>query len=226
MVKCYNNGEGNSMKLFYGSKTLVKKPIFGAGNPSNDYGLGFYLTAEADMAKLWASQYSNSGFSISYDVALDGLNILELIGDDEKTVLSWITLLVKNRLDYSDRVNFAETINWLIKHFDIPINDYDAVIGYRADDSCFNYSRGFLSGDISLETLSQALKLGKLGIQYVLISKEAFKRVSYISHEEVKPSDDYLAFRKKTLNEYHELLSKENRFENTFIGDLMKKYGR
>ena len=34
------------MKLFYGSKTLLTRPTFGEGKPSNDYGLGFYLTPE------------------------------------------------------------------------------------------------------------------------------------------------------------------------------------
>lgn len=214
------------MKLFYGSKTLVKIPVYGEGNPSNDYGLGFYMTDNIEMADLWASQFKNDGFSITYDVDFSGLKVLKLLGTDEKSILSWITILVKNRFDYVDRVQYSDVINWLIKHFDVPIDDYDVVIGYRADDSYFNYSRGFVNGEVSFETLSLALKLGKLGIQYVLVSKESFKHISYLEHKNVKASKEYETFRRKTLNEYHELLDKEDKINNTFIRDLMRKYGK
>ena len=214
------------MKLFYGSKTLVKIPVYGEGNPSNDYGLGFYMTDNIEMADLWASQFKNDGFSITYNVDFSGLKVLKLLGTDEKSILSWITILVKNRFDYVDRVQYSDVINWLIKHFDVPIDDYDVVIGYRADDSYFNYSRGFVNGEVSFETLSLALKLGKLGIQNVLVSKESFKHISYLEHKTVKASKEYETFRRKTLNEYHELLDKEDKINNTFIRDLMRKYGK
>lgn len=213
------------MKLFYGSTKLVRTPIYGVGNPTNDYGLGFYLTDDLKMAKLWASQYKEGGYAITYRINLSNLNVLNIDGDDEKTILSWITILVKNRFDYIERIAYRDVIDWLIKHFDIPVNQYDVIIGYRTDDSYFNYSRGFVSGEISLETLSQALRLGKLGLQYVLISKKAFSSIEFIDSETVQYSHDYEIFRKKTLSEYHELLSKEDKFKNTFIGDLMKKYG-
>ena len=130
------------------------------------------------------------------------------------------------RFSYTDRVLYKDVIDWLISHFDVPINDFDFIIGYRADDSYFSYSRGFVNGDISIETLSNALKLGKLGKQYVLISKKAFNNIKYVKHYEVHNDDEYELFRQKTLNEYHELLNKEDRFVNHFIGDLMKKYGK
>ena len=213
------------MKLFYGSTKLIRKPIYGVGNPTNDYGLGFYLTDDLQMAKLWASQYKDGGYAITYRINFSNLNVLNIDKEDEMTILSWITLLVKNRFDYTERIIYRDVIQWLIKHFDVPVNQYDVVVGYRADDSYFNYSRGFVSGEISLETLSQALKLGKLGLQYVLISKKAFSSIEYIDSEPVQFSHDYDLFRRKTLSEYHELLTTENRFKNTFIGDLMKKYG-
>ena len=213
------------MKLFYGAKELVKHPIYGYGNPTNDYGLGFYLTDDLEMAKLWASQFKEGGYAITYSVDFKNLKVLNIDADDEKTILSWITLLVKNRFDYIDRTAYRDVIGWLIRHFDIQVNEYDAVIGYRADDSYFNYSRGFVRGDISLETLSKALKLGKLGIQYVLISKKAFSSIEYLDSEQVPYDTQYESFRKKTLSEYHDLLKQENRFKNTFIGELMKKYG-
>ena len=38
----------------------------------------------------------------------------------------------------------------------------------------FSYARDFISGVISYEQLSKAMRLGKLGEQYCLISKNAF----------------------------------------------------
>lgn len=40
-----------------------------------------------------------------------------------------------------------------------------------------------------------------------------------------KPIIDVGLWCNKTLREYHELLQKEDRFHNAFIGELMKKYG-
>ena len=49
------------MILYYGAESLVINPEFGKGNPSNDYGLGFYLTPNYELAKLWASNNINGG---------------------------------------------------------------------------------------------------------------------------------------------------------------------
>ena len=217
---------GRKMKLFYGSKTLLQNPIYGYGNPANDYGLGFYLTDDQSLADLWAYQFQDGGYTITYDVDMKNLNILRLDDNNETNVLRWITLLVKHRFSYQQIIENKEIIDWLVSHFDVPIDYYDLIIGYRADDSYFNYSLGFVSGTISLETLSKAMKLGKLGLQYVLISKEAYKHIQFISSYKVPFKEDYKLFRSKTMNEYHELLREENRFTNTFIGDLMKKYGK
>lgn len=213
------------MKLYYGSTTILQEPIFGEGNPTNDYGLGFYLTDNEYLAKLWACKNENGGYVITYDLDIKGLKILRIDDDSEESILKWITLLLKNRFDYGDRIKYQQTIDWLVKHFDTPINDIDLVIGYRADDSYFSYSRGFVDGEISLETLSNALRIGKLGIQYVLISKKAFKSIKYVSHYKVEHNENYEDFRKMTLNEYHELRGNEDIVNNTFIRDLIKKYG-
>lgn len=214
------------MKLYYGSQTLFEKPIYGFGNTSNDYGLGFYLTDSPSLAELWACQYEQGGYVLDFSLNLSGLSILELSENDEISILKWITLLVKHRFSYQERLNYLEIINWLERHFDTPINDFDIIIGYRADDSYFHYSHGFVAGLISIETLAKAMKLGKLGLQYVLISKNAFNKIEFSGYHVVSHKNDYTEFREKTLDEYHQLLNQEDRFNNTFIGELMKKYGR
>lgn len=216
----------HAMKLYYGSKTYFNQPTFGIGNPSNDYGVGFYMTDSKAMAELWASQNPEGGYVLSFDIDLNHMRILKLADYDELSVLKWIALLAKHRFPYQSRLQYRDILDWLVSHFDSPINDYDIVIGYRADDSYFNYSVGFLAGDISLETLQKAMRLGKLGLQYVLISKASFGHLTYLGAEEVAFKTDYANFRAKTLSEYNELLRMEDRFTNTFIGELMKKYGK
>lgn len=213
------------MKLYYGADHKIIKPIFGFGNPSNDYGLGFYMTPTFNAAKLWASRF-NDGYVITYRIDLKPLNILRLDNNTELDVLKWITILIKHRFDNLERQRYKEIIDWLISKFDIDLQGYDMVVGYRADDSYFAYSKGFLSGEISLETLLEAMKLGKLGLQYVLISSKAFTLIQYLGAEKVNKSSEYDNFRNKTLSDYHILKTKEDRFKNTFIGEIMKKYGR
>ncbi len=213
------------MKLYYGANKIIKEPIFGLGNPSNDYGLGFYLTPSKEAALLWASQFEN-GYVMTYEVILDDLRILELNHNTEKDVLTWISLLTINRFSKEERLRYKNELNWLMRKFPTNISQYDLVIGYRADDSYFAYSSGFIKGEVSIETLEKAMLIGKLGLQYVLISMKAFSSIHYLSSEKVSSLYSYRDFRKKALEEYHQLVLKEDLFTNHFIRDIMRKYGK
>ena len=131
------------MKLFYGADKIIKSPIYGLGNPSNDYGLGLYLTPSLDAAKLWAERFQE-GYVMTYEVDLDGLKVLTLDHATEEDVLTWLTLLAKNRFDKVDRIRYQTELDWLTRKFSIDLSSYDVVIGYRADDSYFAYSSGFI----------------------------------------------------------------------------------
>ena len=50
------------------------------------------------------------------------------------------------------------------------------------------YAQDFLNGTISYTQLGQAMKLGELGIQYVIKSREAFSRLKFIFSESVSSS--------------------------------------
>ena len=213
------------MKLYYGADSLVTKPQYGVGNPTNDYGLGFYLTPSYEMAKLWASKNKQGGYLITYNVDIKNLNVLYLDNNTEEDVLKWITLLVNHRFsrDYID--SYKETINWLRDHFYPDLSKYDMIVGYRADDSYFAYSLNFLAGNMSVELLSGAMKLGKLGLQYVLISEKAFNNIQFESYEEVPYSSEYGKFREEVLYEYRNYIKNDN-INNTFIRDIMRKYNK
>ena len=42
------------LRLFHGSQNLDVQPRFGLGDDRHDYGKGFYLTEDAELAKEWA----------------------------------------------------------------------------------------------------------------------------------------------------------------------------
>ena len=66
----------------------------------------------------------------------------------------------------------AEAKEYILKNFTADYKNYDAIIGYRADDSYFSFAQDFINGTISYRQLGNALRLGKLGQQFVLKSKK------------------------------------------------------
>ncbi len=85
--------------------------------------------------------------------------------------------------------------DWLKKHFLLDLEPYDAVVGYRADDSYFSFARAFVNNEISLAQLSYAMRLGKLGEQFVLKSPSVFEKIRFISYE-IADNTEYYAKRK------------------------------
>lgn len=210
------------MKFYYGADRLIINPEFNKGNPSNDYGLGFYLTENKELAILWASQYQNGGYLIEFDVDVSKLKIMRLATIEDDDVLTWLSLLISHRFSLEERQENLLNIEWLENNHPFYLGDYDAIIGYRADDSYFAYSRDFVRNELSLELLKDAMRLGRLGTQFVLMSKKAFKYIKYIKSEYVEHSEEYTKFRNRTKDEYFRL-KKEDDINNTFLRDIMRR---
>lgn len=162
--------------IYHGSSECVGKPILGKGRPENDYGLGFYCTEDLDLAREWACFELRDGFANRYRLEMDGLQVLDL-NDKNFTILHWLALLVSNR-----RINRMSPLmvvgaNYIREHFPVDVSAADVIVGPRADDSYFQFARSFLSNTISVATLTQAMKLGGLGQQFVLKSEAAFERI-------------------------------------------------
>ena len=85
------------MKLYHGSEKIVETPQFGAGNPRNDYGLGFYCTQNLELAKEWACQKNTDGYASEYELNLADLSVLDL-SSGEYTILHWLCILMHNRI--------------------------------------------------------------------------------------------------------------------------------
>ena len=208
--------------LFHGSEKVIEAPSFGEGKRNNDFGLGFYCTETENLAKEWAVSSLRDGFCNRYTLDTEYMNILNLNSPDY-TILNWITVLVEHRL-FSIRTPIARRAKkYLIDNFGINVNAFDIVIGYRADDSYFDYAESFLNNAISVEQLAAAMKLGKLGEQIVLKSQFAFSRIRFEGFD-VAEKEEFYVLRKERDDEanrlYLELLEEES--DGLYIQDIIR----
>lgn len=177
-------------KLYHGSPNIIEKPIYGYGKPYNDYGLGFYCTDNLEMAKEWGVGKDKDGYANCYELECDGLRILNL-NSPEYCILHWLAILLQNR-EFDIPSGLAlEAKEYLLANFAVDYENYDAIIGYRADDSYFSFAQDFINGTISYRQLNNAMHLGKLGQQFVLKSKIAFDRIVFTGSEVAKSSEWY-----------------------------------
>ncbi len=170
------------LTLYHGSSEIIETPVFGKGKAYNDYGKGFYCTEHIELAKEWACTEGTDGYANKYEIDTDALKILNL-SSKEYTILHWLALLIEYRKFRISTPVMKKGADWLKEHFLVNVEDYDVIIGYRADDSYFSFARAFINNEISLEQLSRAMKLGKLGEQFVLKSSKAFENIKFISYE-------------------------------------------
>lgn len=168
--------------IFHGSDHMISNPVFGAGKPYNDYGLGFYCTENSDMAKEWGVSKDKDGYANQYTINCDGLSILDL-NAPEFCILHWLAVLLENRQFTINAPLALQARDYILSTFHVNYKDADCIIGYRADDSYFSFAQDFISGAISYRQLNNAMHLGKLGQQFVLKSETAFDSITFTGYE-------------------------------------------
>lgn len=205
--------------IYHGSKNIIEKPYYHGGKLQNDYGYGFYCTESLELAKEWASNNKETnGYANKYSIDLDGLKILDL-SNEKYSILNWMAILLKFRtFDLSNEMSIKAK-EYLLNNFYIDVNDYDIVIGYRADDSYFSFAKDFLNNTISVQKLKKAMELGKLGKQVVIISELAFAELKFEGTEEVE-SLEYYEKRKSRDIEAKEQYLKNTRNSTSLIDDV------
>ena len=180
------------MIIYHGSKDIIEKPEFGKGNQKNDYGLGFYCTENVELAKEWAcSNNETNGYANQYEIDLTEYKVLDL-REEKYSILNWMALLLKFRTFDVNTPISAQTKEYILENFYVDVEEYDVIIGYRADDSYFSFAKDFINNTISVEQLAEAMHLGELGIQIVLKSKKAFDAVKYKSYELAECKEYYV----------------------------------
>ena len=208
--------------LYHGSDKIIEAPVFGEGKRNNDFGLGFYCTESEALAKEWAVSSLRSGFSNKYFLDTEYLKVLNLNSPDY-TILNWIAVLLEHRL-FSIKTPVARRARaYLIENFGVNVNAYDLITGYRADDSYFDYAESFINNGISVEQLSRAMRLGKLGEQVVIKSKFAFSKLKFEGFD-VADKDTFYITRKARFDEanqlYIDMLEEED--DGLYIQDIMR----
>ena len=213
------------LTIYHGSRLIIKKPVFGEGNPRNDYGLGFYCTQEIELAKEWACTEDDGGYANQYELDLSDLSAMYLSGV-EYNILNWLALLLANRTFRISNDIAAEGKVYLLNKFLPDIRNYDVIIGYRANDSYFSFAGAFLNNTLSLAQLENAMYLGKLGEQTVLKSQSAFEHIRFIRSEAADREIYYpkkYARDKEARSSYRKERERQKAAESVYLIDILRE---
>ena len=215
----------SQITIYHGSQYIIEKPMFGAGNPRNDYGSGFYCTREIDLAREWACTEENDGFVNIYTLDIVGLKVCRLLSE-EYHILNWLALLLQNRYFRISNDVAGSAKAHLISKFLPDVKDADIIVGYRADDSYFSFANSFLNSLLSLEQLETAMHLGDLGEQTVLMSEKAFSQIHF---EGFEPVDRKIHYPKRAARDrdarqaYKEQRTLEQTLDAVYILDILRE---
>lgn len=170
----------NKLTLYHGSPNKVVVPTYGKGEDKHDYGKGFYLTENQNLAKEWAVSRPNeqNGWIHTYQLDTDGLSILNF---QEKGVLPWLAELMKHR-DAADSKRYRILAQKFIQAYGIDTSAYDVIKGWRANASYFYIAREFVRDNIDMDILEELLFIGGLGIQYCVKSERAYAHLHEVDN--------------------------------------------
>lgn len=161
--------------LYHGTPDEVIRPVFGRGNEKHDYGRGFYLTENVELAKEWAVCRPNdtNGWVHKFELDTEGLKILDF---QEHNVLVWLAELMKHR-DAADSKRYRMLAGKFIERYGIDTSAFDVIKGWRANASYFYIAKEFVRDNIDVDILEELLALGGLGIQYCIKSEKAYEQL-------------------------------------------------
>jgi len=216
----------SNLKLLHGTDHIIEVPDITIGNPHNDYGKGFYCTLVDELAGEWACKKNTDGFVNIYDFDMGGLKILNLL-DGNHSILNWIALLLQYRTFKLDSEIAIEAKEHIISQYAVDLSGYDVVVGYRADDSYFQYAESFVSNTLPLRSLNRALRLGKLGEQTVVISQEGFDRLRFVDAYAVDKNVYYpkfIARDSKAREAYRKDVKRSGSYrDDIFVLDILRE---
>lgn len=167
--------------LYHGTPDKIVVPKFGGGDDKHDYGRGFYLTENIELAKEWAVCRPNdtNGWVHKYELETAGLKILDF---QQHSVLAWLAELMKHR-DAADSKRYRMLAKKFIEKYGMDTRDYDVICGWRANASYFYIAKEFVRDNIDVDILEDLLSLDGLGIQYCIKSEAAYANLKEITDE-------------------------------------------
>lgn len=179
--------------LYHGTTDKNVVPTFGLDNEKHDYGKGFYLTENQELAKEWAVCRPNqkNGWLHKYELDTDTLNIIDF---EQLDVLCWLAELMKHR-DADDTKRYRILSAKFIEKYGTDTSNYDVIKGWRANASYFFIAKEFVRDNVDIDILEKLLSLGNLGIQYCIKTEKAYSCLKEIPNS-IQPVN-YTEFNEK-----------------------------
>lgn len=164
--------------LYHGTSHKIITPTYGLGNSKHDYGRGFYLTEDFELAKEWAvcRPEEKNGWVHKFELDTDDLRILDF---QKLGILAWLAELMKHR-DASDSRRYQMLAGKFIEKYGANTSEYDVIKGWRANASYFYIAKEFVRDNVDIDILEELLSLGGLGIQYCIKSERAYSKLKEI----------------------------------------------
>lgn len=176
-------------KLYHGSSMIVLNPDLEHTRIDLDFGAGFYLTEDIEMAEKWACNKKNSVLNI-YHANLSDLKVCQLGLTKE-----WLHFVIENRNDYE---------------IDLDYENYDVIIGPVADDKMYRTISDYEGGYISAEEAVALLNSGGFSYQYCFRTENAIKSLNFVeSRKIVEPEKSQIIENARKDRERMEELIKE-----------------
>lgn len=165
----------SKITLYHGTSDKIVAPTYGYGNDKHDYGKGFYLTENIELAKEWAvcRPDMKNGWVHKFELDCDGLKILNF---QKLNVLAWLAELMKHR-DAADSKRYRMLASKFIEKYGVDTEGYDVIKGWRANASYFYIAKEFVRDNVDIDILEELLSLGGLGIQYCIKSGQAYSQL-------------------------------------------------
>ena len=171
------------MILYHGSPNKEIVPTYGLGEEKHDYGKGFYLTENIELAKEWAVCTPNEmgGWVHKYQLDLSDLKVLDF---GKESILAWLAELMKHR-NADDSKRYRVLSEKFIAKYGIDTSEYDVIKGWRANASYFYIAKAFVRDEIDMDILEELLMLGGLGEQYCIKSERAYTKLTEVAEDMV-----------------------------------------
>lgn len=200
---------GEKLILYHGSSNEYITPTYGLGHDKHDYGRGFYLTDNLDLASEWSvcGPIDKNGWVHKFILDIGELNILDF---EQLDVLSWLAELMKHH-DADNSRRYKMLSKQFIAKYQVSTDGYDVIRGWRADASYFYIAKCFVRDEIDLDILPELLRLGDLGIQYCLKTKKAFQAIN----------EDFSSLRKIEYKKINPLYNQRDEFARNAMHNLI-----
>lgn len=154
------------MNLYHGTNENFIEIDLSKSRLGKDFGIGFYLTPEINVAKRQAerkyTQFGIGGANVfAYEWNEDCAGVLQILEFKEYSI-DWANFILANRQNKAK----------------INIHQYDIVIGPIADDTIGFQIRRFQDGIISIEQFLEEIKYHSVTMQYMFATERAIKSLS------------------------------------------------